>query len=333
MPAMDAVPREILQAAYKRSHIYLLKIPMNFGLWIGCGFLLNAIRDTAAFIPVGIACSILIANLIRGLGSVAHDAVHGVVFKSKVASYWIGLLCWAPSGMAFTIYSNYHLHHHRITNSYPDVDNFVVTDYTKNPTLAKILLLAVFTFAYPIYFMFQMFRYVKRLTTWKKIRMHLELVGWWSLVFVGARFLPFGVFFFLYLLPFILGSVLASTTSMIEHYEMEEGDDAYSSRTYASKMPIANFIWNNLGYHNEHHNFPGIPHYNLRKFHEAALPYYDERIKQNVYPNFFGLVFHLWGRILKVDVAKIEAKYAHLNRSEDRQKHMELDGISPANVA
>ena len=150
--------------------------------------------------------------------------------------------------------------------------------------------------------------------------------------FVAARLLPFGVFFFMYLLPFFLGSVLASTTSMIEHYEMEESDDAYSSRTYASKMPIANFIWNNLGYHNEHHNFPGIPHYNLKKFHEAALPYYDERIKSNIFPNFFGLVFHLWGRILKVDVDKIDAKYAHLNRNEETQKHMKLQGINPANA-
>ncbi len=177
-------------------------------------------------------------QLIRGLGAVAHDAVHGTVFKSKMASYWFGLLCWAPTGMAYTIYSNYHLHHHRITNTYPDVDNFVVTDYTKNPFLAKVLLVAIYSFAYPIYFLFNMFRYTQRLTFWKKVRMNLEVIGWWSLVVYVAHVLPSSVFFFIYGVPFILGTVLASTTSMIEHFQMEPGEDAYSSRTYGTKMYV-----------------------------------------------------------------------------------------------
>ena len=82
--------------------------------------------------------------------------------------------------------SNYHLHHHRIANTYPDVDNFVVTDYTRNPFLAKLLLLVVYTFGYPIYFMFQMLRYTKRLSTWHKVRMNLELAGIFGVSFLCA---------------------------------------------------------------------------------------------------------------------------------------------------
>jgi fatty acid desaturase len=332
MAAMDDVPREILQAAYKRKPIYLWKIPFHYALWFGMAVLLLKIQHTPYFIPAGIAVSIMVTHLMRGLGAVAHDSVHGTVFKSKTASYWLGHFCWAPTGMAYTIYSNYHLHHHRITNTYPDVDNFVVTDYTKNPLLAKLLLLAVYSFAYPIYFLFQMFRYTKRLTTWKKIRMNLELVAWWGPVLVLAHYLPTLVFFFLYGLPFVLGAILASTTSLIEHYEMEPGEDAYSSRTYGTKMHLTNFLWNNVSYHNEHHKFPGIPWYNLRSFHEAAYPYYDDRVKAECHPNFYGLVWTLWGRILKLDIEKLEARYAQLNREEEREKHMQLAGISPVNV-
>ncbi len=334
MAAMEDVPREILQTAYQRKAIYLFKVPLHISLWLAAGVALMKLQGTPYFVPFGIFTSLLVTNLVRGLGSVAHDAVHGVVFKSKAASYWLGLLCWLPTGMAYTIYGNYHLHHHRITNTYPDVDNFVVTDYTKNPFLAKVLLLAVYSFAYPIYFLFQMFRYTKRLSTWKKIRMNLELALTFSLIGLAIHFLPGPVFFFLYGLPFILGSVLASTTSMVEHFGIDASDDdAYSSRTYATRMPILNFVWNNLGYHNEHHKYPGIPWYNLKTFHEAAFPYYDDKIKAEVYPNFIGLVFKLWGRILTLDISKIEAKYAHLNQQEEREKHMRLDGIAPANLA
>ena len=334
MAAMDDVPREILQAAYQRNGIYLLKVPFLYSLWIASGVLLYKMQDSQWFLPIGIAVSLLVPSLVRGLGSIAHDAAHGCVFKSKAASYWIGLLCWSPTGMSYTIYSNYHLHHHRITNTYPDVDNFVVTDYTKNPVLAKMLMLVVYSFAYPIYFMFQMFRYTKRLSTWKKIRMNLELAAMFSVIGLMAHYLPGKVFFFFYGVPFILGAILASTTSLIEHFQMDPGDDdAYSSRTYATKMPLLNFVWNNLGYHNEHHKYPGIPWYNLKRFHEAAYPHYDAKVKAEVYPNFFGLVWTLWGRILTADISKIEAKYAHLNHDEERAKQMSLAGISPVNMA
>jgi fatty acid desaturase len=193
-------------------------------------------------------------------------------------------------------------------------------------------MLAVYTFAYPIYFLFQMFRYTARLTAWQKVRMNLELLGFWGVVGFLFYSLPGYVTFFVFGLPFILGTILASTTSMIEHFEMEPGEDAYGSRTYAIDHHFLNFLWNNVSFHNEHHKFPGIPWYNLRSFHEAAYPYYDAKVQQECHKNFFGLVWSLWGRILKIDVEKIEAKYANLNRDEEKKKHMDLPGIAPVNV-
>src|SRR5688500_12189943 len=122
MSGMDAVPNEILREAYRRKPLYLLKVPLHFGLWAGATAIIWATMDHALAIPIGIACSIFIAYLVRGLGGVAHDAVHGNVSRNKLAAYAIGLLCWSPTAMSFTIYANYHLHHHKIANTYADVD-------------------------------------------------------------------------------------------------------------------------------------------------------------------------------------------------------------------
>src|SRR5262249_2700212 len=160
-------------------------------------------------IPVGVACSILIANLIRGLGAVAHDAVHGSCSRSKTLSYFLALLCWAPTGMSVTLYSNYHLHHHKIANTYPDVANLVVTDYTRNPFLAKLMLLGVYTFLYPLYWLSCMLRfYLKRLTWLQRVLMNVEVIGFWGLVAVAYWKLPGIVFFFFFGLPFVLGAFL-----------------------------------------------------------------------------------------------------------------------------
>lgn len=330
MAGMDDVPQEILRAAYQRKPIYLLKVPLFYAMWVASVVLVWKTVDHRFAIPIGIAASLLIANLIRGLGSVAHDAVHGSVSKDKTISYIVAFICWAPTGMAVTLYQNYHLHHHRITNSYPDVDNFVVTDYTKNPFLAKALLLVVYTIGYPIYFLFQMFRYTKRLSFARKVRMNVELVIFWGAVTAFAMWAPLQVFFFAFLLPFVFGTILASVTSMIEHYEMPDGEDAYGSRTYCTEMPLMAWIWNNVPYHLEHHKFPGIPWYNLKSFHEQAFPHYDAQSKSNCHPGFFGLVFHLYGRILKVDVEALERKYGSLDRKGERQKSMALPGIESA---
>jgi len=328
---MDDIPSEILRAAYQRKPIYLLKVPLFYGLWAASIAALFATRGTAYAIPLGIALAVFIACLVRGLGSIAHDTIHGSTAKSKTLSYWLALLCWAPSGFSVTLYQNYHLHHHRITNTYPDVDNFVVTDYTRNPFLAKALLLVVYTVGYPTYFGFQTGRYyVKRLTSGKKIRMYAELAGWWGLVAAFCASVPAHVAIFGVGLPFVFGAILASITSMIEHYEMPAGEDAYGSRTYCTKNPVLAWLWNNVPYHVEHHKFPGIPWYNLKSFHEAAYPYYDAQVKANCHPGFFGIVFHLYGRILKLDVAALESKYKTIDPVAERQEKLELPGIESA---
>ncbi|AKT37039.1 fatty acid desaturase family protein [Chondromyces crocatus] len=334
MAGMEAVPQELLRRAYERKPLHLLKIPLHFALWGAATWVLYATRDHAFAIPIGLLIGFFIANLIRGLGAIAHDAVHGNCARSKRLSYLIALVCWAPSGMSVTLYRNYHLHHHRITNSYPDVDNFVVTDYTRNPLLAKILLLVVYSFAYPIYFATQMSRYVKRLSAWQRVQMVLELVGWWAIIATAFYLLPLQVFVFFYGVPFLFGAALASLTSMIEHYEMlPHDDDAYSSRTYGTSAHFFNFLWNNVSYHNEHHKYPGIPFYNLRSFHEAAYPYYEERVKAECYPGVLAIAFHLYGRILKLDVTKLDARYQGLNKDAERSRLMALNGIQPGVTA
>ena len=334
MAGMNAVPKELLRQAYRRKPLYLLKIPFGFGVWAGAGWLLHATAGHRFAVPIGLACSVLVAYTVRGLGAIAHDSVHGSVSKNRLVSYLVGLLCWAPTGMSYTIYSNYHLHHHRIANTYPDVDNFVVTDYTESPLLAKALLLAVYTFGYPIYFMFQMFRYVKRLSLALQVRMNLELAAIFGLVYLGYWLLPWHVFLYAYGVPFLLGAVLASLTSMIEHYEMPAtDDDAYSSRTYGTACPVTNFIWNNVTYHNEHHKYPGIPFYNLASFHHAAYPHYDERVKAACHRSIYGVALQLYRRILQVDVVALKRRYEHIDKKAEKERVMTLPGIPSEPVA
>ena len=102
---MNDVPRELLQKAYKRSNLPLLKIPLLYGMWAACGWVIWSTMDTPWGIPIGVACSLLICNLVRGLGAIGHDAVHGSVARNETLGYLIGLLWWFPTCRSFTIYA------------------------------------------------------------------------------------------------------------------------------------------------------------------------------------------------------------------------------------
>src|SRR5262249_375877 len=89
---------------------------------------------------------------------------------------------------------------------------------------------------------------------------------------------------------------------------------AYSSRTYATSSRFLDWAWSGTSYHNEHHKYPGIPYYNLRRFHFEALPYYSPAVRANVHESFCPLIFSLCKRAATVD---LEEERANVHR--DRQ--------------
>ena len=116
---------------------------------------------------------------------------------------------------------------------------------------------------------------------------------------------------------------------MIEHFGMAAtDDDAYSSRTYGTRRPFTNFLWNNVTYHNEHHKFPGIPFYNLASFHRAAYEHYDSRVQAECHESIYWLALKLYGQILRLDIAKLERKYAHIvDKKAEKGRALNIPGI------
>jgi sphingolipid delta-4 desaturase len=57
-----------------------------------------------------------------------------------------------------------------------------------------------------------------------------------------------------------------------EHYVFQEGED---QETYSYYGPL-NLLAYNVGYHNEHHDFPNIPWTRLAKLHAMAPEWYGE---------------------------------------------------------
>jgi fatty acid desaturase len=303
---MQAVPNEILQRAYQRRPERLIKLAVFWGIIAAFGYLAvwaSRHLGTGAAVAVGIGAGFLSGMLVRGLGSMGHDAVHGSVSSNKVVAYVVGFLAWSATFMSYTLYKTYHLDHHRIVNMPHDVDRVQTSRFTSNPRLAVLLRLFIFSFGYPMYWAREVGRYAKKMPLSVKLTMYVEL-----LVIFGAigGMLPLmgtvAWFSFMGTMA-VTGAFFASITSMSEHYGINyNADHAYSSRTYATESPLIDFIWSGTNFHNEHHKYPGIPYYNLRSFHHEAMPHYSEAVRKNVYPDFWPVVFSLWRRASQMTI-------------------------------
>jgi fatty acid desaturase len=246
---------------------------------------------------VGIAAGFTIGMLVRGIGSIGHDAAHGLVSKNKLVAYLVGVAAWSATLFSFTLYRAYHLDHHKIVNRPNDIDRVQVSRFTSNLRIGRAMRLAIYMGLYPFYWMQDVQRYKAHLTPMQRVRVWFEFIAIYAALASLYPLMGPVAFFSVVGTQTVVGAVFASLTSMAEHYGIAyDPDHAYSSRTYGTGSVAMDFFWSGTPYHNEHHKFPGIPYYNLRSFHLAALQYYSPRVRENVHTRFWPLIASLLAR-------------------------------------
>jgi len=133
-----------------------------------------------------------------------------------------------------------------------------------NSTIGK----AVWLFLFPVFQILRLFRLkeIKPFDGWQALNWATQIA------FVSAIivFFGWGSFFYLFLSFYFSLSLHPLGARWIqEHYVVKEGQETYS---YYGMLNFINF---DIGYHNEHHDFPSVPWNNLAKIKKTAPEYYD----------------------------------------------------------
>jgi fatty acid desaturase len=259
-----------LKELYNHTWYYNLKIPLFYGLLIGCGYVVwNTPSVWTDWFMYGV-----MGYLWMSIVTFMHDCTHSVLFKARWKNWAFGIFSTLPIIITFIAFKEDHLEHHRYNRTTKDPDAFTMGQRTFADfllfyayiLLGGVLTIIQFILLYPL----QKFR-------GKKLLIHcgelvLRLVLYTGLILWAMELGVLGDFLKLWLIPGYIFSLLNSMRFIAEHYDTPwEAGQLEGTRTIVSNQ-VNSFFWNNINYHIGHHVYPGVPWYNLQKLHRALLP-------------------------------------------------------------
>jgi len=198
-----------------------------------------------------------------------HETSHNLLFKGKAGNYLAGILANTPHLFPSSVAFQYHhIRHHAyqgIHHHDADLPDFWEARLFSKNSVTKAFWLLLF----PI---FQVFHTI-RMQESKKIDFWIVLNWVVQITFDVAIFYFLGPKAFVYLLAsffFSVGLHPVGARWIQEHY-LTLSDE---QETYSYYGPL-NKVAFNVGYHNEHHDFPSIPWNKLPQLRKKASNHYD----------------------------------------------------------
>jgi len=251
----------------------------------GAAYLLGAFADHALFVMI-------------------HECAHQLLFKGRSANRWAGMLANLPQIFPSSIsFERYHIKHHSFQGVHEldaDLPNRWEAKMINNSFFGKALWLLF----YPV---FQIFR-LSRLR-------EIQTFDWWivanvivQIAFTTAISLLLGwhaVAFLLLSFSFSVGLHPLGARWIQEHYLTH----SVEQETYSYYGPL-NTVAFNVGFHNEHHDFPSIPWNKLPQIKKTAPDYYETLYYHTSWTKlFFRFLFDreisLFNRILRKERGKV----------------------------
>jgi sphingolipid delta-4 desaturase len=266
-------------------------------------FISYLLRDSAWWVILLVAYFVG-AFFNHSLFVMIHECTHNLLFKKRAPNILAGIVANFPHVLPSSVlFMRYHIKHHSFQGIYEldgDIPNVWEGRLINNSTLGK----AFWLLMYPIFQVFRTFRLkeIKPIDGWVILNWTLQAAfdvaivvffGWSSFFFLFASFF------------FSVGLHPLGARWIQEHYLTLSEDQ----ETYSYYGPL-NRIAFNVGYHNEHHDFPSVPWNKLPKVKSMAPSYYDSLHSHNSWTMlFFRFLFDkklsIFDRTIRKDRGKV----------------------------
>jgi sphingolipid 4-desaturase/C4-monooxygenase len=233
-----------------------------------------------------------------------HECAHRLVFRRKLSNILAGLVAnlplFTPGAVSF---QKYHLKHHAFQGVY-DLDADVPSRWEArligNSPIAKALWLLF----YPVFQLVRSFR-VKEVAVfdrWTLINLAIQ-IGVNAAVYLAWG--PKALAYLILSLFFSIGLHPLGARWIQRHYLVGDGDQETFS--YYGRLNALTF---NVGYHNEHHDFPSVAWNRLPQVRAAAPEVYEDLFAHTSWTRLLGRFLldrnlSLFSRVIRQDRAGV----------------------------
>ena len=234
-----------------------------------------------------------------------HECAHKLLFKKPAANRLAGIFANLPQLFPSSVsFERYHIKHHSFQGVHEldaDLPNHWEARLIDNYFIGK----AIWLLFYPI---FQVFR-ISRLKEIKPFDGWVALNWAAQILFIAGIWLwlgPKAVVFLLASFFFSVGLHPLGARWIQEHYLTHSKDQ----ETY-SYYGVLNTVAFNVGYHNEHHDFPSVPWNRLPQIKAGAPNFYNTLFYHKSWTKlFFRFLFDkeisLYSRIVRKDRGRVK---------------------------
>lgn len=205
----------------------------------------------------------------HGLFVLIHECAHNLIFKRKALNTFAGMLANVPSVIPSSVsFKRYHLKHHSFQGVYEldaDIPSVWEAKLIGNSPFRKAMWLLLF----PLFQVLRPFRIRAMSLMDRWVALNMVIVFAVDVIVV----LTLGTTALLYLVAAVFFSVGLHPVGarwIQRHWLVDDEQETYS---YYGLMNALAF---NVGYHNEHHDFPSVPWNRLPRLKDAAPEYYEE---------------------------------------------------------
>jgi sphingolipid delta-4 desaturase len=257
----------------------------SWWLVVGAAYLLGAFADHALFVMI-------------------HECAHRLLFKKPAANRLAGIFANIPQLFPSSVsFERYHIKHHSFQGVHEldaDLPNKWEAKLINNYFIGKIIWLLF----YPIFQVFRINRLkeIKPFDGWVALNWGVQIV-FISLIafFLGTKAIAFLLLSFF----FSVGLHPLGARWIQEHYLTYGEQETYS---YYGPWNTVAF---NVGFHNEHHDFPSVPWNRLPQIREGAPSFYNTLFYHKSWTKlFFRFLFDkelsLFSRVIRHDRGRVK---------------------------
>ena len=274
---MAEIQPKTLRALHKLENRYLLKI-VFFGLIYFISISI-ALQLNSSFLNYGLICSIplyIIAGAsMHGVCLFTHEGVHGTIHKNILVNNFIGSLSGYIVLQTMAGYRVLHLKHHKYLNI--NGDPGLLKTYVSNKFIIVAMEWGYLLFGYVAFLSVIPYQGFKQGTKKDKVLIIKDLVFIFLISGLIIKLLPLSWLIHGWLIPMIFVHFMMNVRGMSQHLMLEDHHDPYNGARTIIAHPIVDFFLCNENYHIEHHLYPSIPWYNLKKVHSLIQRELNEK--------------------------------------------------------